>query len=369
VFDARRARVVLAVLACIACDLGPPKDIVVSEAAHALHRTTPIVNLHADFPMFNRDFSRRSEEGVSDFPRMRGAGIKVLAASICPGGLEMRLAFWWWGWPPEARPTALTRAYAELALVEAHVARDASLRIIRTVGDLDGVLESDALGLLITMEGGDAVADDPSRVREFYARGVRTLELTHLRDNDLGGSGSPTIPGTNLQLHADVGLTDTGRAVLREMAAVGMILDLAHASPKTFDEALAAWRGPVFVSHTAMAAIYPSRRNLSDDQLRAIAARQGIVGISAQRQFLGGRHLDALAEHVVHAVQIAGADHIALGLDMEEVTASVLPPELRDVRDLPRLTELLLARGLRAETIRQVYSGSALEFLRRVLPE
>ena len=198
---------------------------------------------------------------------------------------------------------------------------------------------------------------------------MRTLSLTHLRNNALGGSGSPTIPGTNLYLHDDIGLAEKGRAVLREMAAVGMILDLAHASPRLSEQALAAWDGPVFVSHTAMADIYASRRNLTDDQLRAIAERGGIVGVNAQRQFLGGTHLDSLADHIVHAVRVVGADHVALGLDMEEIVERVLPPELRDVRDLPKLTELLLERGLSEETVRLVYGGTAFRFFARVLPD
>lgn len=93
-----------------------------------------------------------------------------------------------------------------------------------------------------------------------------------------------------------------------------MILDLADASPRTFFDALVMWDGPVFDSQTALAALYPSRRNITDERLREIAARTDIVGILAQRQFLGGDHLVDVARHAVHAVRIVGSSYIALGL-------------------------------------------------------
>jgi microsomal dipeptidase-like Zn-dependent dipeptidase len=255
-----------------------------------------------------------------------------------------------------------------LEYVEQMAAADPGVRIVRTRQDLEAVRPERLLGLLLTMKGGGALIDDATRVREFYKRGVRTISLTHLRDNEFGGSGSPTIPGTNLHLHPDKGLTDEGRAVLREMAAVGMILDLAHASPQTFADILTEWTGPLFVSHTAMAALHASRRNLTDDQLRAVAARGGLVGVAVQRQLIGGDHLERVADHIVHVVRVVGADHVALGLDMEEVTVSVLPPELRDVRDLPKLTQLLLDRELTDDDVTKVLGLSAFAFFAATLP-
>jgi membrane dipeptidase len=224
------------------------------------------------------------------------------------------------------------------------------------------------MGLVLVMEGGEPLIDDPARVRTFSDRGVRAIMLTHARDSALGGSGSPSIPGTNVYLRADRGLSDLGRAVLGEMAQVGMILDLAHASPATFHDALAAWSGPVMVSHGACAALYPSRRNLSDDQLRAIADRGGVVGIFVQTQFLGGTHLRSVADHIIHAVEVAGAKHVGLGLDMEEVTTGVLPAELQTARDLPKLTALLADRDLPPEVIEDVLGRNFLRFFATSLP-
>jgi hypothetical protein len=90
----------------------------VSDEARRLHARTPIANLHADFAMLRRDATRRSDEGVSDFPRMREAGISLVGASICPGGFEMRLFFWWQDWPRATRKSRLARAVAMLEHVE-----------------------------------------------------------------------------------------------------------------------------------------------------------------------------------------------------------------------------------------------------------
>jgi membrane dipeptidase len=210
------------------------------------------------------------------------------------------------------------------------------------------------------------LAGDPTLVARLYERGLRVVGLTHMRDNVLGGSGSPTVPYVDWYFGgARPGLTERGRALLAAMEGRHFIVDLAHTSPRTFDDILAAWRGPVLVSHTAMAALQHGTRNLTDDQLRAVAARGGIVGVMAATNFLGGRHLSALADHLVHGARVMGADHVCLGLDLDGMVS--LPVEFRDVRDLPKLAQLLSERGLSAQEIERVLGLNALEFFERAL--
>jgi len=195
---------------------------------------------------------------------------------------------------------------------------------------------------------------------------VRIVGLTHLRDNVLGGSGSPAVPVVDWYLGGDHGLTDLGRSVLAQMAPLGYIVDLAHTSRRTFDDILAAWSGPVFVSHTATAALHPGTRNLTDDQLRAVAARDGVVGIMIATNFIGSDHLAAFADHLVHAVRVAGAAHVALGLDLDGLVT--LPVEFRDVTDLPKVTQLLYDRGLTTDELQMVLGLSAYRFFSTALP-
>jgi membrane dipeptidase len=333
-----------------------PQPIAITDEAARLSHQALIANLHSDFAMFKSGLSR--EEGVN-----------LVGASIVSeeSGIGSWLTFWWLGWSAEARRTPHSRALAQLDLIDRLVSSDRRLRVIRSREDLEEVSAKHSTGILICMEGGAALVDDVSRVRTFFDRGVRVISLTHLNNNELGGSGSPSIPLTNLSLQGDAGLTELGRSLLGEMRKYGMVVDLAHASARTFADILAEWSGPVIVSHTAMAAIYPSTRNTTDAQLRAISARDGIVGVLSQTQLLGGKHLSNLADHIVHAVRVAGADHVALGLDLEEIV-NVAPLEFPDTRDVPKLTSLLLERGLKPEEVEKVLGLNAFRFFSRVLP-
>ncbi|MFN8543631.1 MAG: membrane dipeptidase [Candidatus Binatia bacterium] len=353
-----------ALLACIA--LAEP--IPVDPAVQTLHDQAVIVDLHMDPLLTHRDLLRESSAGDADVPRLRQAGVDLagfgLVSEPVPilGEWGIRLAFRHWGWPPDAASTPRARVLAQLDALDRFLAADPGLRLVRTRADLDPVRAQRVLGIVASLEGAQAFADDPAAMRALHARGVRVVGLTHLRDNDLGGSGSPTVPLVDSYAGArNGGLTDRGRAILGAMEGLGMTVDLAHASPRTFDDVLAAWAGPVFVSHTAMAALQPGTRNLSDDQVRAIAARGGVIGIMAATNFVGGRHLDRFVDHVLHAVAVAGPDHVSLGLDLDGMIT--LPDELRDVRDLPRVTQRLHDRGLDDEAIRGILGQNALRFL------
>jgi membrane dipeptidase len=330
-------------------------------AAEETPSATPayfVANLHSDFAMFRGDLSRERSVNL--------IGASIVSDEYPGGEICGRLAFWWFGWPSEARRTVLSRALAQIDYIDQVAAANADVTIIQTKGDLDGVKSRHSVGLLLWMEGADPIADDPTRVRLFYQRGVRAIMLTHLYNNALGGSGSPSIPLTDLYLGSEHGLSDQGRAVLAEMAKYGMVADLSHASRKTFDDVLAAWSGPVIVSHTAMDAIYPSKRNLTDAQVRAIAQRNGIIGIMAQTQFLGDKRLSNLAEHIVHAAEVAGAEHVALGLDIEDAV-DTMPKDFRDTRDLPQLALVLRERGLTEEQVRGILGQNAFRFFSTAL--
>ena len=320
--------------------------------------TSFVANLHSDFAMFRGDLSRE--------PTVNLVGASIVSDEYPGGEIAGRLTFWWFGWPSDARRTVLSRALAQIDYIDQVATANKGVTIIRTKDDLDVVKSRHSVGLLLWMEGADPLADDPARVQLFYQRGVRAVMLTHLYNNALGGSGSPSIPLTDLYLGSEHGLTDKGRAVLAEMAKFGMVVDLAHTSRKTFDEVLAVWSGPVIVSHTAMDAIYPSRRNLTDRQVRAIAQRNGIIGIMAQTQFLGGSRLSNLAEHIKHAADVGGAEHVALGLDIEDAV-NTMPNDFRDTRNLPELASLLREDGLTDEQVLGILGQNAFRFFSTVL--
>lgn len=348
------------------CRRPAPVAITVTPEVQALHDRAFIADLHMDPLLHHRDLGVQSEQGDTDVPRLRQAGVDLACFGIVTepvpifGELGIRFGAWLMGWPPQYRDSPLARALGQLDELDALAQADPDVRLVRTRDDLADVRAQRALGVVTLLEGAQVFADDPTAVRRFWERGVRVVGLTHLRDNALGASGSPAVPIVDWYLGGDHGLTDLGRGVLREMANFGYIVDLAHASPRTFDDILAAWSGPVLVSHTATAALHPGTRNLTDDQLRAVAARGGVVGIMIATNFIGSEHLSALADHLVHAVRVAGVEHVSLGLDLDGMVT--LPVEFHDVRDLPKVTQLLRDRGLTPEEVERVLGLNALRF-------
>jgi len=356
----------------VGCRRPPPDPIPVSPAVQALHDHAYIADLHMDPLMHHRDLQHGAPDLDTDVPRLHRAGVDLAAFGIVTepvpifGEFGIRVGAWLWGWPREQRTSPLARALGQIDALDQLVAADATVRAVRTRDDLAAARTAGQLGIIALLEGAKVFADDPATIPQLYARGVRIVGLTHLRDNVLGGSGSPAVPVVDWYLGGDHGLTDLGRSVLGQMATLGYIVDLAHTSRRTFDDILAAWSGPVLVSHTATAALHPGTRNLTDDQLRAVAARDGEVGIMIATNFIGSDHLAALADHLVHAVRVAGAAHVALGLDLDGLVT--LPVEFHDVTDLPKVTQLLYDRGLTTDELQMVLGLSAYRFLSTALP-
>jgi membrane dipeptidase len=160
------------------------------------------------------------------------------------------------------------------------------------------------------------------------------MSLTHLANNELGGSSSP--------LMGDRPLTALGQEVLDAMTALGMPVDVAHASHRTIRDVAVRREARLFSSHTGVAGAHASWRNLDDDELRLVADRGGVVGIIFATIYLGGRDLEAIVRHVEHALDVAGEDAVALGSDFDGMVP--MPRGLRDVRDVPKVVALLARR-------------------------
>jgi membrane dipeptidase len=177
---------------------------------------------------------------------------------------------------------------------------------VRTHADLDYL--DNRIGLVLSMEGVEALGDDPSGFADFWDAGVRMVGLTHNVPNAFaGGIDSP-----------DKGLTAAGRELVDELAERGVIIDLAHASEPTFFEILE--RAPdatVIVSHACCRALHDIPRNVSDDQLRALAERDGFLGVMALALTVGPpATIERLVDHLDHAVQVLGEGRVGLGTDV-----------------------------------------------------
>jgi microsomal dipeptidase-like Zn-dependent dipeptidase len=159
------------------------------------------------------------------------------------------------------------------------------------------------------------------------------------------------------------GLTALGRRWLSEMERLELVVDLAHASPQTFADVIAAATRPVLVSHTGVTGTCPGPRNLTDDQLRAVARTGGVVGIAYFKVAVCGSEPRQIARAIVHAVRVAGAEHVALGSDFDGAVATPF-----DTTGLPVLVDALLAEGLTEAQTRLVLGANTLRLLGELLP-
>jgi microsomal dipeptidase-like Zn-dependent dipeptidase len=331
-----------------------------------------VADLHADSLLWGRDLLVRSGRGHVDVPRLIEAGVALQAFTVVtksPRGLNIErnddtsdtltlLAFAQ-RWPP-----ATWGSLRERALHQAGRLRDTAGRsqgrfaLILTSRDLDTYLERRRKDPGITagflgLEGAHALEGNVENVDVLAEAGFRMIGLAHFFDNEMAGSAHGVRKG---------GLTEKGREMVRRLEARGILVDLAHTSPRTIDDVLAMATRPVVVSHTGVKGTCDNVRNLSDAQLRGIARTGGVVGIGVWDTAVCGDDAAAIARAVRHAVAVAGAEHVAFGSDFD---GAVTAPW--DVTGLPHLTEALLAGGSSEDEIAQVMGGNVLRVLRESL--
>ena len=345
-----------------------------ADAAAALHGTLRLADLHADSLLWERDLASRGSRGHLDLPRLLEAGVTLQvfsAVTKTPRFLNfernddstdnIQALVFAQRWPRASWTSLTERALYQARRLHALAAASGDrLVVVKNRSDLAGLLgrrmlDEGVTGGLLAIEGMHALDGDPYAFAALYDAGYRVMGLTHFFDNALGGSAHGVDKG---------GLTPLGRQLIELMDQRGVIIDLAHASPRLIDEVLETATRPVIVSHTGVRGTCDRTRNLSDAQLLAIAARGGLIGIAYFEEAVCGTDADAVARAVAHAVSTVGADHVALGSDFDGAVATPF-----DVTGLPLLTEALLEAGLREDEIRRIMGDNVLEFLLTWLPD
>jgi len=299
----------------------------------------PIADGHADSLMWNRDLTARQREGQVDFPRLVEANVRIQCFTVVTRGYPivdgMGVLGAVRGWPAEARRGPWARCLFQLDRMRALCERSAgAVGIAGSSAALGENLARGRISAVLGVEGAQALEGRPERVAELHRRGVRFMSLTHLANNELGGSSSP--------LMGDRPLTPLGRAVLEAMIAAGVSVDLAHASHRTIRDIAVHGEARLFCSHTGVSGAERSWRNLDDAELRTIADRGGVVGIIFATSYLGGREIDDVVRHVEHALDVAGEDAVAFGSDFDGMVP--MPRGVRDVTDVPKVVAALSRR-------------------------
>ena len=340
----------------------------VSARAAALHKTLTIVDLHADSLLWKRDFERAAGHGHVDLPRLEegNVALQVLSSvtktprgqnytsnsgdtdNILPLVVGQLQPVRTWG-------SLLERSlwHAE-KLRRASLAADGQILIVRTPADLARLLAARARGEIVTgtllsVEGAHDLEGRLANLDRLYAAGFRMVGLVHFFDNELGGSMHGVAKG---------GLTPFGLQVVRAMEAKGMIVDLAHASAATVADVLRVARRPVVVSHGGVKGTCDTPRNLTDDQLRALAANGGMIGIGYWDAAVCAPTPAATAKAIRYVRDLVGIDHVGLGSDYDATVTVGF-----DTAHVAAVTQALMDAGLSDAEIAKVMGGNAVRIL------
>lgn len=187
------------------------------------------------------------------------------------------------------------------------------VQIVKKSEDFDIANENNKIAILIGMEGLQAIDDNIDDIEKLYSLGVRHASLTWNEENKLATGAKGNI---------DRGLTEDGARLIKKMEQLGIILDVSHANEKTFWDICKVAKKPFIASHSNCRSLCDVARNLTDDQLREIARRNGVVGVNSYEEFVSSdlekRTVDNLVDHIDHMVEVMGIDHIGLGFDFAE---------------------------------------------------
>jgi microsomal dipeptidase-like Zn-dependent dipeptidase len=355
--------------------------LTVSARAQALHKTLTIADLHSDSLLWSRDFLKRADRGHMDLPRLEDGhvALQVLASTtkapkgqnydangddsdIVTGLVVAQLQ------PVRTWNSLLQRSlwHAEKLHAAARRSRD-KLRPIAAAEDIDALLRTRAagplptksgvplpprqpVGALLSIEGLHDLEGDIKNLDRLYDAGFRMAGLTHFFDNDLAGSMHGLKKG---------GLTPLGRQVVERMEAKGMIVDIAHCSQACVADILKMARRPVVSSHGGVQATCKVNRNLSDEQIRGLAATGGVIGIGYWDAAVCDTSPASIAKAMKHVRDLVGIDHVALGSDYDGATTVRF-----DTSKLAQVTQALIDAGFSDDEIRAAMGGNAIRVLR-----
>ena len=363
----------------------------IAERAKKLHFTSIVLDTHDDTTQrfFSKDFDlgKRNPDGHVDIPRMREGGLNAIFFSIWIDGRTMG-------------PLAVQKALDQIDAVHQNV-RKYSMNMVfcRTAEEVRRAHAQGKIAALIGVEGGHMIGNDIRVLRMFGDLGVRYMTLSHFY-NDEWADSSTDKPAHN-------GLTDFGKDIVREMNRQGIMVDISHVSDKTFYDALEVSKAPLIASHSSCRALCNHPRDMSDDMIKALAAKGGVIQINYERSFIDQAYKDAydkvsggvvaamekitkecsgdadcigrklkdvetqmeasgalprvswerIIDHIDHVVKLVGPDHVGLGSDFDGAT---MPDGMEDCSKLPKITEALMRKGYKDEDIRKILGGNLL---------
>src|SRR5947209_9011773 len=369
----------------------------ISERARKLHFSSIVVDTHDDttqrFLDGKFDLGTRSATGSIDIPRMREGGLGAIFFSI---------------WMPSkiTGPEAVDRALIQIDAVREQVRKHPKDMVLATTAaEIREARKQGKIAALMGVEGGHMINSNLGVLRSYAALGVRYMTLTHSGNDEWADSS------TDKAVHN--GLTDFGKDVVREMNRLGVIVDISHVSDKTFFDALEISKAPMIASHSSCRAICDAPRNMTDQMMKDLAAKGGVIQINYHAGFLSQEFRDAekahpeinkaigeevqklcgdnegcqliegdrltreyveqgklprvdwtkIVEHINHAVQVAGVDHVGLGSDFDGAN---MPYGMEDASKLSKITDALLEKGYSEGDVKKILGENTLRVMAEV---
>jgi membrane dipeptidase len=328
-----------------------------------------LVDLHFDLPMDLYEKRGRANLLVTEFlPEFEAGNIGVLGVALYIDDRYM----------PEM---ALRVGLDQIARLYAEVAMSDRFAICRSNKEILRARETGRIALLITMEGVEPFGADLDLLRVFFELGVRVIGLTHVRRNAAGSGGVFAASGSSRD-----GLTSFGRDLVQACEALGLTIDLAHINPAGFDDIFTHTAKPLVVSHSNARRYHDIERNLSDEQIRMVGQRGGVIGVNAV--LVSPRQeeatLDRYVDHIEHVAALIGIDGVGIGFDFfeflyrqwpesaqEELAAKLTRPcfipDLTNHSHARNLTRKLIERGFSDEQIAKILFGNWMRMFAQLL--
>ena len=323
-------------------------------------QTGGIIDLHFDLLMDLYEKRQRKSVLETEFlPELEVGNVGVVGVAIY---IENRYL-------PDS---GLRVALDQIARLYAETQACSRFAISKSYHDIQKAREDRKIALVITMEGVEALGTDLNLLRAFYELGVRSIGLTHARSNAAGHGGIFASSGSSQK-----GLTEFGRDLVRECEALGVIVDLAHINAAGFNEVLSMTTKPPIVSHTNVRRYYDIERNISDEQIKMIGERRGVIGINSV--LVGPKKeestLDRYVDHIEYVTNLIGINGVGIGFDFfefiysqwpesakrelaEKLTTPQFIPNLRNHSHARNLTRKLIERGFNDEQIEKILRGN-----------
>ena len=321
--------------------------------AKRIHDRILSLDSHCDTPMFfdqQIDFASRDPKILVDLHKMTEGRLDATIMVAYLKQLELT---------DEALLAATAKADRILNEIEAMVAKNCTaMDIAYTPADLYRLKSEGKKAIMLGIENGYAIGQDIKNVERFRKRGVVYMTLCHNGNNQLCGSAKYN--------EKNLGVNAFGEQVIQEMNRVGMMVDISHAGEQTFYDALAISNTPIVASHSSSRALCNHPRNLTDDQLKALAAKGGVAQVTLYSGFLreeGPATIQDAIEHLNHMVNITGIEHVGIGTDFDGDGGII---GCASASELINFTRCLLKERYSEEDIRRIWGGNFLRVMKEV---